>query len=442
VFDRRGPSEARAATFGDDPGVTLRLGAEPPALGAAEWARLDAVVVSPGVPADRPLLASARAQGVPVLGEVELAAAFVDGPLVGVTGSNGKSTTVAMIGAMLAAAGRDARVCGNFGPPLAAAVPRPSEAVAGEGALDEAARPHYVVELSSFQLETIVDLRPRAAAFLNVAADHLDRHGDLDTYTAAKRRIFENQQGGDVAVLNADDPRVRHAGDDLREGVHRRFFSSLGRVADGCCVRDDEIVEIDAAGGETTLFRRSDLTVGGPHNVENAMAAALLARALGVGSAEIVTGLRQMEGLAHRMQRVGQHGGVAWIDDSKGTNPAATLRSLDGFEAGTVIVVLGGQHKGGDLAPLAERVALTARRALLIGEAAPTFATALAATDAAFETVETLDRAVERAAEIARAGDVVLLSPACASFDQFSSFVDRGRTFQRLVHAVASREDG
>jgi UDP-N-acetylmuramoylalanine--D-glutamate ligase len=423
--DSRAEGELDLSGFGD--GFSYRRDAELRELPAD----VDAVVVSPGVPLDLPLLAQARERGLPILAEVELAYHYLSGPVVAITGSNGKSTTTALAGAMLREAGREVSVCGNIGPPLSAEVDAASvlaERYEGEAASGRV----YVVELSSFQLETIDRFRPRAAAFLNLAPDHLDRHGDVAGYTAAKRRIFENQTPDDVAVVNADDPLSRESATRAR----KRLFSLRGPVADGCHLRGDEVVEVDPEDGETPLFRASDSPLPGEHNVANAMAAALLARAMGATAEDCRRALRSFRGLAHRTERVAEAGGVTWYDDSKGTNPAATLGCLRGFPDGGVHLILGGSDKGADFTELTETVAAKARRVYLIGETAPKIEAALARDGgiaAPIVRAGTLGRAVAEAAEAARPGEVVLLSPACASFDQFENFNHRGDEFQRMV---------
>jgi UDP-N-acetylmuramoylalanine--D-glutamate ligase len=422
--DRRGGEELDLGELAADPGVELRLGrdegAPPPGV--------DLVVASPGVSPAHPLLAAARVAGIEVLGEVDLAALVLDGPVGAITGSNGKSTTTAMTGALLAGAGLAVEVCGNIGRPLASAV---------EG---EPGR-RFVVELSSFQLETLRHLRPRAAALLNLSPDHLDRHGDLAGYLAAKRRIFALQRPDDVAVLNADDPPVLAT---LVPG-RRRLFSRRGPVDDGCFLDGDVVRERDGA-GEGELFRATDVPLPGPHNLENAMAAALLALALGAPRESLAASLRDFRGLPHRLERVGERGGVAFYDDSKGTNVAATARSLESFADASVHLVLGGRNKGADFRLLRDVVARKAKRVYLIGESAPELAQALAGA-ADLVASGTLATAVEEAASRAHAGESVVLSPACASFDQFRDFADRGRSFQRLVRELvgaetAGRRDG
>jgi len=316
-------------------------------------------------------------------------------------------------------------VCGNIGEPLSAQVPavRASRQTgAGE--------PVYVVELSSFQLSTIDRFRPRAAAFLNLAADHLDRHGTLEGYAAAKRRVFENQTADDVAVLNADDPIVR----ETAVAARKRFFTRQGEVADGCFARGGVVVERRGADNtEIELFAASDVPLAGAHNLANAMAAALLARVLGAAPEALRRALASFRGLPHRMERVAEHRGVTWYDDSKGTNPAATLGCLEGLPDGTVHLILGGRNKGNDFSVLAPMVEHKARRVYLIGEAAGEIERALSGGAVPLSRSETLERAVAEAAAEAGSGDVVLLSPACASFDQFRDFNQRGDAFQRLV---------
>lgn len=376
---------------------------------------IGAVIASPGVPASRPLLAAARERGIPVVAEVELAWQHLAGRVVAITGSNGKSTTTALAGALLAAAGPAVEICGNIGVPLSARVEGPP------GRL-------FVVELSSFQLEGITSLAPAAAALLNVSPDHLDRHGDLAAYRAAKQRIFAFQGPGDVAVVNADEPGL--APDALAARLRR--FSLAGPVEDGCWLDGERVVERARGEAPVELFRLADLALAGRHNVENAMAAALLALAAGAPRASLAAALRGFRGLPHRLERVGERGGVAFFDDSKGTNVGATVRSLEGFPEGSVHLILGGRNKGADLAGLRPAVARAARAAYLIGEASAELAPALAGV-CPVVACGTLDVAVARAAAAARPGEAVVLSPACASFDQFRDFVHRGEEFQRLV---------
>ena len=419
AFDGGAPDPEALGGLVTDPGIDLRLGAEPRELPPD----VDAVVVSPGVPPQRPLLAEARRRGLPVIAEVELAFPFLDGEVVAVTGSNGKSTTTALAGAMLSAGGLPVEVCGNIGDALSSRVEGPPGRI-------------FVVELSSFQLEAVDRFHPRAAALLNLSADHLDRHGDLSSYLAAKAAVFRRQTPADTAVLNALDPLVRDLPAASRSGgPRRRFFASRGAVDDGCHLAGEAVVEVRPGVGPVELFRPAELPLPGPHNLENAMAAALLARAGGAAPAAVAAGVRGFRCLPHRLERVRERRGVTWYDDSKGTNPAATARSLEGFADGSVHLILGGRFKGGDLTELCRRVVEKARRVYLIGEAAEEFARPLAGA-VPLERAGTLERAVAAAAQRAVAGETVLLSPACSSFDQFENFAQRGRIFQRLVRAL------
>jgi len=414
---------------GLEPGLKATLevlaGAEPETLPAG---KIDAVVVSPGVPMDRPLLEDARRRGVPVIAEVELAYPLLQGPIVAITGSNGKSTTTALTGAMVRAAGIPVEVCGNIGVPLI-------------GLVDGAPGRVFIVELSSFQIEGIVTFKPRAAALLNISEDHLDRYGTMEAYVAAKKRLFRDMDAEGIAVLNADDPEAA----DAETLARKRWFSRRGPVRDGCwAAPDGRVLEVVPGETDTLLFHAEDVPLAGVQNLENAMAAALLARAIGAEPAEIRKGLLSFQGLPHRMQRVGEKNGVVFYDDSKGTNPGATAKSLEGFADGTVHLILGGRNKGADLASLTPLVRQKARRVYLIGEAAAEFEEALAGLVPVipFERSETLDRAVRSAAADARPGEAVVLSPACASFDQFRNFVHRGEVFQSIVREILASQGG
>ena len=402
------------AELASDPGFFAHLGADP----VRSPAPVDGVVVSPGVPWDAPLLAAARRAGTTVISEVELGFAVANGPVIGITGSNGKSTTTALTGALLESAGLEVEVCGNIGRPLTDCVDGPAGRV-------------FVTELSSFQLETVDRFRPRAAALLNLSADHLDRHGDLAGYLAAKQRIFERQEPGDQAVLNADDPVVAA----LTVNARRRFFSSRSRVTDGCWLEDDRVMEASPGKPEQELFRCGDMGIPGTHNLENAMAASLLARALEADPGGFPLALESFTGLSHRLERVRELAGVAWYDDSKGTNMAATLKSLEGFADDSLHLILGGRIKGADPSELTEMVARKARRVYLIGESAAEFREALEGR-VPLDMCGDLGRAVEAAAELVEPGEVVLLSPACSSFDQYVDFARRGDHFHELVGAL------
>ena len=419
--DARPAADLELGALGEDPDFSVLAGEEPRALPG----ELDALVLSPGVPADRPVVAAARAARLPVIAEVELAFPFLHGTVVGITGSNGKSTTTAMTGHLLREAGVPVEVCGNIGLPL-------TEVADGEPGRV------FVVELSSFQLEATDTFRPRAAALLNLSPDHLDRYPGMAEYAAAKRRIFLEQDGDDVAVLNADDPAVAAIGVPAR----RRLFSRRGAVEDGAWVEGDAVVEADGgAAGPRPLFAAGDVPLPGPHHLENAMAAALLALAAGAPREGIATGLRSFRGLPHRTEPVGELGGVRFFDDSKGTNVGATARALEGFADASVHLILGGRGKGtglgGELLDLAAR---KVRRAYLIGEEAERFRGELEGV-VPWHLSGRMEVAVAEAAAAARPGEVVLLSPACASFDQYRNYHHRGEHFQELVRGLASAKD-
>lgn len=423
--DRRDRAALELGALAHDPGFEL-LTAEPTALPAG----VDLVVASPGVPSNHPLLESARGRGVVVVGELELAyrAIVARDPtarFLAITGSNGKSTTTAMVGHLLASAGISSVVCGNIGTPLADCVEGPDGRV-------------FVVEVSSFQLETVSTFHAHGAAVLNLAPDHLDRHGDLEGYARVKGRIFERQGADDVCVVGADEPWIA----SLPSAGRRRMFSTQHSVDDGCALVGDVVVET-GPGSNRVMFAAGDVPLPGRHNLENAMAAALLAQCVGVELAAIGPALRTFAGLPHRLELVATLGGVRYIDDSKATNVAAAVRSIAGFPGTKVHAILGGRAKqGDDLELLATTAAAHATTALLIGEASDSFAAALAGAGVEAILCGTLHRAVTEASTRASAGDVVLLAPAAASYDQYRNYIDRGQHFRNLVGRLAVAPTG
>jgi UDP-N-acetylmuramoylalanine--D-glutamate ligase len=377
----------------------------------------DLVVVSPGVPLSTPAIARARSDGAEVIGEVELAARFVEEPVVGITGTNGKSTTTALTAHLLRAAGKKVFAGGNLGDAL-------SNRVLSGGKLDAT-----VCELSSYQLEGIVSLRCAAAAALNVTPDHLDRYPSLEVYAAAKQRIFENQKPGDAAVLNLADARV--AAMRTPAGVKRRGFDPRGRNADAAgFLREKSVLAVD--GAEYDLRAP---TLRGTHNAENALAALLLARHLGAPPWALQQGLDSYPGLPHRLEPVRTLDGVEWVNDSKGTNVDSVEKSLSAFESG-VLLIMGGRGKGAPYRPLRALFPGRVRALLTIGEDAPRIAEELGDL-APVTACGDLRTAVMQARKLARSGDAVLLSPACASYDQFRNFEDRGDQFKALVRALS-----
>jgi UDP-N-acetylmuramoylalanine--D-glutamate ligase len=391
-----------------------------------DFASLCLLVVSPGVPLSLPSLLRARAQGVPTWGEVELAGRFLSPqvPLLGITGTNGKSTTTALCGALCASGGLSPFVGGNLGTPLCDAVDGP---VPGA----------YVVELSSFQLEGLQTLRVNAAAILNLTPDHLDRYPSLEAYALAKARILLHQGPGDVAVLNLDDAwTVR-----LASGAH---VPLLGFTLDERTTLPGgfEGAAVACQGGFRVFqgelgFRLENRALRGAHNVQNAMAATLLALHVGVSAEEVQRGLDSFPGLAHRLESVRVFDGVEWVNDSKATNVDAAVVALQAFPSGSRLFLLaGGKGKGGSYAPLRAAAGGKVAAVLTLGQDGPLIAQEFS-TEFTVHACQTLERAVARARELARPGDVVLLSPACASFDQFRNFEDRGDTFRRLVQALS-----
>jgi UDP-N-acetylmuramoylalanine--D-glutamate ligase len=370
------------------PGVELHLLDQ----GVAYLERAGAVVKSPGVPAQAPVIAAARARGLPVLGELELAWRLLPNELIAVTGTNGKTTTVELIGHIHRKAGLPVAVAGNVGTALSSVV----------GALDE--RATIVCEMSSFQLEDTLAFAPEAAVLLNITPDHLDRHGTLEAYREAKLRIFAHQEAGDVAVLPAELAEI-----ELPPGVRRVCF--------------DADPQTDIAG----------LRLHGEHNHQNAMAAAAVCLARGIDPDAVRAGLCTFPGVPHRLQEVGSRNGVLYVNDSKATNVASTLVALRAFPQGGIHLILGGQGKNQDFTPLREPVAASCRVVYLIGEDAPEIARALDGADVPLRECGDLESAVDAASAAATDGDTVLLSPACASFDQFADFEARGERFAALV---------
>ncbi len=398
-------------------GVELKLGGHP----AASFLGQDLIIVSPGVPANLSPLKEARANGVPVWSEIELAWRFLRGKLVAITGSNGKTTTTSLVAHILKTAGIPTLVGGNIGTPLLALV---------ESSTDTSVT---VSEISSFQLETIEAFRPEIGVLLNLTPDHLDRHASFEEYAQAKMRMFENQLDRDAAVLNADDPEVTRR---MPARPHVYWFSRQKRVAEGAFLRDGQIV-FRVEGDEIPLARREEIPLRGEHNVENVLAACASAYLAGAAPAAIATGVKTFQGVEHRLEFVGEIAGVAYYNDSKATNVDATLKAVEAFP-GPILVILGGKDKGSPYSPLREPLRQRARVAILIGAAAEKIASELG--DAvAIERAGTLDRAVQIASERAQPGDVVLLAPACSSFDQFENYEHRGRVFKELVAKLESQ---
>jgi len=382
----------------------------------------DLIVVSPGVPSDQPQLQHARALGIPVIGEVELACRFLQGRIIAITGSNGKTTTTTLVGEILSKSGRKTLVGGNIGTPVIS--------LAGQSSPD-----HLVVlEISSFQLETIQQFKPWIAAVLNITPDHLDRHHTFEAYVDAKARIFQNQQAGDFSLLNADDPNSIGLKDRTKGALYS--FSRLQAVENGSCVSNDQIV-FRTSGRETAVLPVADIQLKGAHNLENVLAAVCMAMLAGCEPNQVRKAVAEFRGVEHRLELVATVHGVAYYNDSKATNVDATIKALESFP-GNIHIILGGKDKGSDYTVLVPLLRERAKGVYLIGAAAEKIAGQI---QGATRTVHssTLDRAVRQASEAAVSGDIVLLAPACASFDQFENYEQRGRTFKELVQALAAK---
>lgn len=384
-------------------------------LGGEETAWLggvDLLVTSPGVPAENPLLQGARKRGIEVVSEIELACRFLRAPLVAITGTNGKSTTTTLIGEMLKAKGLKTFVGGNIGTPLIGFVAEDWD--------------WGVVEVSSFQLEWVEEFRPRIAVLLNLTEDHLDRYADFTSYCEAKERIFSAQAEGDIAVLNRDDSLVW----SMRERVCSRVISfGWSEVREGVYATQREIVWRGEPGEEK--FPLSRVKIQGVHNVENLMAAIAVAKSVPVPAEIIQRVIEEFPGLEHRLEFVREKNGVRFYNDSKGTNVGAVAKSLASFSA-PVILIAGGVDKGGDYRILKDEVKRQVKKLILFGAAKEKIQSALGhLTETAM--VENLAAAVQEAYRCSRPGDVVLLSPACSSFDMFQNYAERGKVFKTLV---------
>jgi UDP-N-acetylmuramoylalanine--D-glutamate ligase len=436
ISDRKDPADLQGLGTVQDLGVSF---VSQDAL-VGEWPPVDLVIKSPGVPAEARPVGIARERGIPVWSEIELAYALFPNPFDAVTGTNGKTTTTALLGHLFSTAGRPARILGNIGTAVTS--------VAGNIAPDE----ELVVEVSSFQLEDVHAFRPAAGILLNLTPDHLDRHGTIARYFECKAKLFNNQEPEDVAVLSLDDPMVAGLGLELRSrerGPRVCFFSTVGPQGgsqlEECSARADSWVEDGWMYllGERTLGV-DQVQIPGRHNLENCLAAGSAALARGVARDAVVEGLRTFTGVAHRLERAGIVGGVTYVNDSKATNVEATLTALSAYPRGTHLI-LGGRDKASDYRPIARACGRGCRAVYLIGEATPLIEHAFAQVrnEEGLTTVPEplscgdLETAVHAAARAAESGDVVLLAPACASFDQYSCFEERGEHFRRIVSELS-----
>jgi len=396
-------------------GVELEVGGHRAAtLEAAEL-----IVASPGVALEQQVFDGARARGVEMIGELELASRWINGPVIAVTGTKGKSTTTTVIGRMLHAAGREVLVGGNIGVPLSAQVDDSTETTV------------HVVEVSSFQLETTTTFRPWIALWLNLAADHLDRHPSLEAYADAKARIFANQTPADWAVVNADDRVVMEKAAHI--AATRVLFSPSGEIEQGFVAEDGWILKRTSTGHER-LIPVSDVELAGRHMLHNVVAAAAVASIAGAGPSAMSDALRGFHGLEHVMEPVATVRGVRFVNDSKATNVEAARRSIESFD-GPVVAIVGGQFKGGDLRELREPLAARGGSVIAIGEAAPLVHAALDGV-IPVRDASSMPEAVRTAYALAKGTGVVVLAPACASFDWFRDYAERGRVFKEAVRVL------
>ena len=398
-------------------GITVEAGSH----GLLTFRRQDLIVVSPGVPMSTPELKQVRAMGMPIIGELELGWRFLQGEVVAITGSNGKTTTTALMGEILKADGRATLVGGNIGRPV-------TEMVA-----ESSAEGWSVLEVSSFQLETIVEFRPRIALVLNITPDHLDRHGSFEAYAAAKARITERQTAEDFLVLNAEDKNTQMVAAHTKAQIY--WFSPRRQVKQGAFVHGESIFFRASEGAQPeAVMPVVEIPLTGAHNVENVLAAVCAARLAGVSSATIRAAVAAFHAVEHRLEFVRELDGVRYFNDSKATNVDATVKAVESF-AGGIHLILGGKDKDSDYAAMGPLLRERVKTVITIGSAAEKIEHQLAGV-VKIERAETLQRSVALARQVAVAGDTVLLAPACASFDQFENYEHRGRVFKELVRQL------
>ena len=391
--------------------------------GLLTFRRQDLIVVSPGVPLDTPVLVQVKSFGLPVIGELELAARFLKGKILAVTGSNGKTTTTALVGEILKEAGLETQVGGNIGVPVVDLIPASRE----DG--------WQVLEVSSFQLESTVEFRPVVAVILNITPDHLDRHGSLENYALAKERIFAAQTMDDCVVLNAGNARAAEAAARAHSRVY--WFSAGQAVDRGAWIEDGWVVyRAETDGAVEKIMPLAGIALKGAHNVENVLAAVVAARQAGAPAAAVARAVEKFKAVAHRLEYVATVNGVEYYNDSKATNVDATEKAIAAFPGG-IHLILGGKDKGSDYRALAPLLRERVKAVYTIGAAAAKIENHLRGV-VELHACETLEKAVRMAAGAARPGELVLLAPACSSFDQFESYEHRGRVFQQLVAELRS----
>ncbi len=408
-----------ASEFGnyqeDFSGVEFEFGGHTPET----FLKADLIILSPGIPETILPIVEAKKKGIRVISEIELAYHFLKGTLIGITGTNGKSTTTELTSAILRSGGKRAMVCGNIGTPLI------------QFCEDSKPEDYYVIEISSFQLETIDEFRPHIAALINLAEDHLDWYPSVEPYYSAKMRIFKNQKENDFAVVNYDDPYIREHVNNIQS--NHFWFSRKEKPPSGVYASEGIIRSI--SGGQILDFSQGRLQ--GIHNLENTLCAASIAMLCGVFPKAMQNAINHFQGLHHRMELVNEISGVRYYDDSKATNVDAVMKSLESF-SGNVFLIMGGRDKGCDYRVLESLVRDRVKQLLFIGEAKERLAKELGGF-APFAFFETLERAIDHAANSANKGDIVLLSPACSSFDMFKNYEERGRAFANAVIGLRNR---
>lgn len=427
VTDKKTEAELAEYTGRLLPSVARALGGHPEEI----FDDAELIVVSPGVPLSLEPLRRAKKAGKKIIGELEFAAGFFgEVPVYAVTGTNGKSTTVTLLDMMLRNSGRKSLLAGNIGNALSEEILKRAN-----GSMKVKGVDCVVVEVSSFQLEAIEEFRPKGAAVLNVTPDHMDRYHSMEEYRAAKAAITMNQREEDFLVLNADDSECMKIYDSLKKTGEAALWSfSRKSAAADVCLRGDEVVYDLGQAGEGVLIKAGDIRIKGVHNLENAMAASAMALLASCPPDAVREALREFPGLEHRLEFVMEVDGVSFVNDSKGTNVGAVMRSLEGFSS-PVVLIAGGRDKGGDFTQLQDLVSKKVKALVLIGEAREKIKDALCGqTECWLEG--SLQEAVKRASSVASAGDAVLFSPACASFDMFADFEDRGRQFKELVRKL------
>ncbi|HEV2578057.1 MAG TPA: UDP-N-acetylmuramoyl-L-alanine--D-glutamate ligase [Acidobacteriaceae bacterium] len=400
-----------------DAGIMVETGSH----GLLTFRRQHLIVVSPGVPLNTPELSTVRAFGIPIIGEFELGAQFLQGQVVAITGSNGKTTTTTLIGEILKASGKPTLVGGNIGRPVVDMV------------AEATTETWSVLEVSSFQLETIQTFRPKIALVLNITPDHLDRHGSFEAYAAAKTRITENQTADDFLILNAEDEPTKLVAAKTKAQIY--WFSPRRQVKQGAFVHGESIFFRAKENGEAEpIMPVSEIPLAGAHNVENVLAAVCAARLAGVDAQVIREAVAAFHAVEHRLEFVRELNGVRWFNDSKATNVDATAKAIEAFPGG-IYLILGGKDKDSDYTTLSPLLRARVKTVITIGSAAEKIESHLAGV-VKIEKAETMDRAVAWARQEAKSGDVVLLAPACSSFDQFENYEHRGRVFKQLVGAL------